>query len=164
MNSEKIIQINIKPDTPGKHGLPKMSVSSAEIHYGGVDGDYNTYRQEKKKGEPDMAVMLITQGILDDLNTEGWPVNNGDLGENLTIQGLDYDCIEPEQTYRVGTALIQISFKCEPCIYLYSLPYIGDEHGQEFMKTIKDRRGWYARVLEEGVVKEGDCFQLENSL
>jgi MOSC domain-containing protein YiiM len=50
------------------------------------------------------------------------------------------------------------------CTYLYSLPYIGDERGPEFIKTVKDRRGWYARVLEEGVVKEGDCFQLENSL
>jgi MOSC domain-containing protein YiiM len=41
------------------------------------------------------------------------------------------------------------------------LPYIGDERGQEFMKTIKDRRGWYARVLEEGVVQSGDQITLE---
>ena len=161
MNSGKILQISVKPSTPGEHGLPKMSVSSAEIHYGGVDGDYNNFRQEKKSGEPDMAVMLITQGILDDLNSEGWPVESGDLGENLTISDLSYISIEPEQKFRMGTALIQISFKCEPCTYLYSLPYIGDERGQEFMKTIKDRRGWYARVLEEGSVKTGDKFQLE---
>ena len=61
----------------------------------------------------------------------------------------------------MGSALIQISFKCEPCTYLYSFPYIGDERGQEFMKTIKDRRGWYARVLEEGVVRAGDIIKLE---
>ena len=161
MNSGKILQISVKPSTPGEHGLPKMSVSSAEIHYGGVDGDYNNFRQEKKSGEPDMAVMLITQGILDDLNSEGWPVESGDLGENLTISDLSYISIEPEQKFRMGTALIQISFKCEPCTYLYSLPYIGDERGQEFMKIVKDRRGWYARVLEEGVVSAGDIIKLE---
>ena len=114
MNSGKILQISVKPSTPGEHGLPKMSVSSAEIHYGGVDGDYNNFRQEKKSGEPDMAVMLITQGILDDLNSEGWPVESGDLGENLTISDLSYISIEPEQKFRMGTALIQITFKCEP--------------------------------------------------
>ncbi len=47
------------------------------------------------------------------------------------------------------------------CTYLYSLPYIGDERGQEFMKTVKDRRGWYARVLEEGVVSASDIIKLE---
>ena len=161
MNSGKIIQISVKPSMPGEHGLPKISVPKAEMHFGGVDGDYNTYRQEKKKGDPDMAVMLIPQRILDDLNNEGWPVECGDLGENLTISGLPYASIEPEQKYRVGTVLLQISFKCEPCTYLYSLPYIGDERGQEFMKTIKDRRGWYARVLEEGVVRAGDIIKLE---
>jgi MOSC domain-containing protein YiiM len=61
----------------------------------------------------------------------------------------------------VGSALLQISFKCEPCTYLYVLPYVGDERGSEFIKTVKDRRGWYARVLEEGSVKTGDKFQLE---
>ena len=161
MNLGKIIQISVKPSMPGEHGLPKISVPKAEMHFGGVDGDYNTYRQEKKKGESDMAVMLIPQRILDDLNNEGWPVECGDLGENLTIGDLSYGAIEPDQKYRVGSALIQISFKCEPCTYLYSLPYIGDERGQEFMKTIKDRRGWYARVLEEGVVRAGDIIKLE---
>ena len=161
MNSGKILQIRVKPSTTGEHGLPKMSVSSAEIHYGGVDGDYNNFRQEKKSGEPDMAVMLITRGILDDLNSEGWPVESGDLGENLTISDLSYISIEPEQKFRMGTALIQISFKCEPCTYLYSLPYIGDERGPEFIKTVKDHRGWYARVLEEGVVSAGDIIKLE---
>ena len=161
MNSGKVLQISVKPSTTGEHGLPKISVPEAEMHFGGVDGDYNTYRQEKKSGEPDMAVMLITQEILDDLNSEGWPVEYGDLGENLTIGDLSYGAIEPDQKYRVGSALIQISFKCEPCTYLYSLPYIGDECGQEFMKKIKDRRGWYARVLEEGVVSASDIIKLE---
>lgn len=159
-HSGNIIQISVKPSTPGEHGLPKIAVPSAEIHFGGVNGDYNNFRQEKKRGEPDMAVMLITRGILDDLNKEGWPVGNGDLGENLTISNLSYSSIEPDQKYRVGTALIQISFKCEPCTYLYTLPYLGKEKGPEFIKTVKDRRGWYARVLEEGVMKSGDSIQL----
>ena len=161
MDSGNILQISVKPSTPDEHGLPKKAVESAEIHFGGVDGDYNNFRQEKKKGEPDMAVMLITRGVLDDLNSEGWPVESGDLGENLTISDLSYASIQPEQKYRVGTALLQISFKCEPCTYLYSLSYLGKEKGTEFFKIVKDRRGWYARVLEEGVVSAGDIIKLE---
>ncbi len=49
MTSGNIIQISVKSSTPGEHGLPKKAVSSAEIHYGGVDGDYNNYRQDKKR-------------------------------------------------------------------------------------------------------------------
>ena len=48
MNSGKILQISVKPSTPGEHGLPKISVPETEMRFGGVDGDYNTYHYEKR--------------------------------------------------------------------------------------------------------------------
>ena len=153
---EKICSINIKPDTPGQHGLPKLPVNSTRIIRNGLEGDYNRYRHIKKKNDPDMAVLLLPMEIIEELNEEGWSIKPGDLGENLTTAGIAIKDFSPGKTYRVGEATIQITFKCEPCTNLYSLPYVGREKGPEFMKTMMDRRGWYASVNEEGQVNVGD--------
>jgi len=88
--SVTVIQISVKPDTPGEVGLPKMSVDQALVKKEGLEGDYNRARKKKKDNDPDMAVMIISTDILDQLNQEGWPVKPGDVGENLTITNIDY--------------------------------------------------------------------------
>ena len=66
-----VIQISVKPDTPGEVGLPKMSVGKALVKKEGLEGDYNRARKKKKDNDPDMAVMVISTDILDQLNQEG---------------------------------------------------------------------------------------------
>ena len=39
--SVTVIQISVKPDTPGEVGLPKMSVGQALVKKEGLEGDYN---------------------------------------------------------------------------------------------------------------------------
>jgi len=158
--SASVIQISVKPDTPGEVGLPKMPVDQVWVKKEGLEGDYNRARM-KKGNDPDKAVMIISTDILDQLNQEGWPVKPGDVGENLTITNIDYKKIAAGQKYLIGEAEIEISFICEPCTNLYKLPYIGTQRGPEFMATIMNRRGWYARVLKEGLVSVGDTFLLQ---
>ena len=98
-------------DTPGEAGLPKVSIPTTRFTVNGLDGDYNRFRVNKKQNDPDMAVMLISMDILNDLNNEGWPVMPGDLGENLTLENIDYSSIQPGQKYAVGSAEIEISCK-----------------------------------------------------
>ena len=50
--SSSILQINVKPNTPGEAGLPKIAIDSAEISFLGVEGDYNRFRFNKKKKWP----------------------------------------------------------------------------------------------------------------
>ena len=159
--SASVIQISVKPDTPGEVGLPKMSVGQALVKKEGFEGDYNRARKKKKDNDPDMAVMIISTDILDQLNQEGWPVKPGDVGENLTITNIDYKKIAAGQIYLIGEAEIEISFICEPCTNLYKLPYVGTQRGPEFMAAIMNRRGWYARVLKEGLVSVGNTFLLQ---
>lgn len=154
--SASLKQINVKPQTPGAHGLPKSPVGLTNITSVGLDGDYNNWRMSKKNNDPDLAVMLISTDVLEQLNSEGWPVTAGDLGENLTLTGIDYDTIKLGKKYSIGEVEIEISLICEPCSNLYALPYVGQEKGPEFMKTLVNRRGWYARVLNPGTVCNGD--------
>ncbi len=158
--SASVIQISVKPDTPGEVGLPKMPVDQVWVKKEGLEGDYNRARM-KKGNDPDKAVMIISTDILDQLNQEGWPVKPGDVGENLTITNIDYKKIAAGQKYLIGEAEIEISFICEPCTNLYKLPYVGTQRGPEFMATIMNRRGWYARVLKEGLVSVGNTFLLQ---
>ena len=153
-------QINVKPDIQGEVGLPKMPINTANVTFSGIDGDYNRFRKKKKDNDPDMAIMIISTDILFELNQEGWPVQPGDLGENVTLSGMDYGSIEPGQQYKIGDVTLEISFICDPCSNLYALPYVGEDHGMEFIKTLMNRRGWYARVLTPGIMKPGDGVAL----
>ena len=155
-----VVQVNVKPDSPGEAGLPKVSIPTTRFTVNGLDGDYNRFRVNKKQNDPDMAVMLISMDILNDLNNEGWPVMPGDLGENLTLENIDYSSIQPGQKYAVGSAEIEISIICDPCTNLSALNYVKNEKISEFIKTLMNRRGWYARVIKEGEVSSGDKVKL----
>jgi MOSC domain-containing protein YiiM len=141
-------------------GLPKIAVELANVTVSGIDGDYNRFRKKKKNNDPDMAIMILCTDILSQLNQEGWPAQPGDLGENLTLTGMDYASIETGQQYKIGDVTLEISIICDPCSNLYILPYVGNERGPAFIKTLMNRRGWYARVLTPGAIKSGDSVTI----
>ncbi|WP_420601205.1 MOSC domain-containing protein [Flagellimonas sp.] len=91
--------------------------------------------------------------------------NWGMFGENLTVEGLDESKLCIGNTYRLGTALVQITQPREPCFKL------GVKFGtQDILKQFLDHGfpGTYVSVLEEGEVTVGDVFELtqesENAL
>ena len=149
-------QINVKPQTPGEHGLPKKPTDSAFVSLAGVRGDYNLYRHEKRNDDPDMALLVMPLETIRELNSEGWPIKPGDLGENLTTTGIPYSAFAVGKVFAVGDVRFQVSKPCDPCDNLWLLPYVGREKGPAFLKTMLNRRGWYARVLSEGLVRTGD--------
>jgi MOSC domain-containing protein YiiM len=151
-----IQQVNVKPSTPGERGLPKKPVGSANVTRKGVQGDFNLYRHEKLRDDPDSALLLMPIEMIGELNSEGWPIRPGDLGENFTISGIPYSEFAVGKIYAVGQLRLQIARRCDPCTNLYGLPYVGSSKGPEFLKVMLGRRGWYARVLEEGPVTTGD--------
>ncbi|MDB9884428.1 MOSC domain-containing protein [Candidatus Marinimicrobia bacterium] len=155
-----IFQINVKANTPRQVSLPKISVDAAIISKWGLEGDYNKFRKEKKKNDPDMAVMILSTDILEALNNEGWPVNSGDLGENLTLTNIDYNKMKLGDKLEIGEVRLEISLICDPCTNLNNLPYVGKEKSTLFIKTLMKRRGWYARVLKAGKVIVGDSVSL----
>ena len=153
-------RIGVKGRDPNETGLVKPSVASAQIRTGGLDGDHNHYRQEELHGDADSAVLLLAAETIESLNHDGWPVRPGDLGENLTVRGLPAELLGPGTRLSVGEAEIEISRTCDPCRNLYGLPYVGLERGPAFLRAALGRRGWYARVGREGVVRVGDRIEV----
>jgi len=157
-----VVQLNRKPEVPGEHGLPKVPVPTARVSRSGVEGDFNRYRTEEKHRDPDMAVLILPFEVISALNQEGWPVRPGDLGENLTSSGLPNNEFRPSRKVRAGSVLLEVSKPCDPCNNLYLLPYVGTTRGPEFLRTTLGRRGWYCRVVEEGVIQKGDPIRFES--
>jgi len=146
----------VKSKTKGEHGLPKKPVTSALVTRAGVEGDFNVYRHDERKDDPDQALLIMPIETIRELNTEGWPIKPGDLGENLTTVGISYGAFSVGKHFTAGEMRFQISKPCEPCANLYSLPFVGESKGPAFLKVMLGRRGWYARVIKEGMIRTGD--------
>ena len=152
----KVVRVSVKPEPKVGTGLQKHAVPAVNVTAGGVEGDFNRYRHENLADDPDSAVLLMTGEMIADVNRHGWPVGAGDLGENLTLEGVPYEDLHPGTVVTAGNVVLQVSRACTPCTNLYELPYVGDAKGPEFLRFMIDRRGWYARVLRPGRVYAGD--------
>lgn len=148
----RLLRLSVKPQVPGEFGLPKYAVDRLEISVDGAAGDYNNYRMRTLKGDPDQAIMLLTDEVIQQLRAEGWPVQEGDFGENLTLGGVAESELGMGVQLSAGEVLLEITKRCDPCTELGSLPYVGKSRTAEFIRTTKGRRGWYARVLQPGSV------------
>ena len=143
-----IFSVNISPG-----GVPKLPVAEALITAGGLDGDRQ--RNLKHHGGPDRAVCIYSIERILALQGEGHPIGAGSVGENLTLSGIDWDSVVPEAMLEVGDALLAIVSFTPPC------RTIRDSFTEEKFSRLSQKHfpGWsrvYARVLREGLVREGD--------
>jgi MOSC domain-containing protein YiiM len=156
--SGKVIQVNIKSKTANEVGLPKKKVLTAYFSKKNVGEDHNNYRMTLSRERIDNRPVLIYPiELINQLNSEGWAVKPGDLGENITTKDIIYDKLIPGSKYQLGEkVVIEITEVCKPCSNLSVLSYVGEEKVNEFIKTLVGRRGMFAKVLQEGEVHMGD--------
>jgi MOSC domain-containing protein YiiM len=131
-----------------KERMPKTEAFSGQITKQGVEGDHNRYRKVKKKNTPDRALLRMTTDVLAALQKEGYPVNPGDLGENLLLD-IPYASLHPGNAYRIQEVEFEITELCTPCKNLLKLPY----GSTKLLKTLQGRRGWFAKVTTEGTLR-----------
>ncbi|MBI2632526.1 MOSC domain-containing protein [Candidatus Pacearchaeota archaeon] len=153
-----IYQLNIKSKVEGERGLPKKAVEFGNLTFNGFEGDYNHFRTNWKSGTFNRSVLIIPLETICELKIEEWPVESGHLGENITTKGIPYSSFAIGKKYSIGVAEIEISEICKPCKVLSTLPYIGNERISEFVKALVCRRGWYAKVIREGLLRKGDLI------
>jgi len=81
----------------------------------------------------------------------------GMLGENLTIEGLDERELHIGDIYKIGNAIVQITQPREPC-YKFAMKFDSPNVLSQFIAH--GFPGTYVRVIEEGLVKTNDTFEL----
>jgi MOSC domain-containing protein YiiM len=156
----EVVRLHRKPKEGRGRGIPKPSVPELTLTPDGVEGDFNRWRTEKADGDPDQAVLLMREETLEDLRAEGWAVRPGDLGENVTLAGISADALSPGARVQLGEVVLEVSKPCDPCVVLYRLPYVGVDRGPRFLRALKGRRGWFARVLRGGTIGRGVRVEL----
>jgi MOSC domain-containing protein YiiM len=91
-----------------------------------------------------------------ELNAEGHPIRPGTAGENVTLEGMDWDAVTPGKRYRLGEEVeIEITSYTTPCQNIAA-----SFKDEEFKRILhKIHPGWsrvYARILKEGELRVGD--------
>jgi MOSC domain-containing protein YiiM len=81
----------------------------------------------------------------------------GGLGENLTSVGIDEEAVCVDDIFAVGTARLQVSEPRIPCRTIAAR--FGDDRVGRLMRD-SGWRGFYCRVLEDGLVRAGDAMTL----
>ena len=109
-------------------------------------------------GGPDQAVYAYSREDLDFWAAElGRDVENGFVGENLTIEGYDVSGAVIGERWRIGTAVFEVSTTRVPC---WKLGVRTGEPGMErrFGKAL--RPGAYLRIVTEGEIGAGDAVEV----
>ncbi len=73
----------------------------------------------------------------------------GEIKENLTVTGMDFQKLGVGQMLRVGQSLMEITTPCDPCPRM-------DEIRMGLQEELRGQRGWLCRVVEAGTIRQGD--------
>jgi MOSC domain-containing protein YiiM len=151
----RILQVNVSPG-----GVPKRPVAEAHVGPEGLAGD--AVDHPKIHGGPERAVCLFSAEIIDRLQAEGHPITAGDVGENLTVSGLDWPALEVGLVLDVGDAVrLQLTQRVEPCRTIAGA-FAEGQFRRIQPARVPDETRWYARVLHDGTVRPGDAVQVES--
>lgn len=153
MSVGRVVRVNVSPG-----GVPKLPTAAAHVTREGLAGD--GHRDAEHHGGPERAVCLYALEAIEALRREGHPIAPGSLGENLTVQGLDWAAITPGTILSVGEeAVLQVTRYTSPCGNI-RLAFVGGDYARVSQKR---HPGWsrvYARVLHEGTVRQGDAVRV----
>ncbi|MDB4917323.1 MAG: domain containing protein [Gemmatimonadetes bacterium] len=138
-------------------GVPKLPIERAEVQLTGIVGDWQ--RDRRYHGGPDRALCLYSAELIGALRVEGHPVWPGAMGENVTIEGLDWAVMQPGARLRIGTVVLEITNFAPPCNTISG----AFTDGRFKRASEKVHPGWsrvYARIIREGVIVLGDQAEL----
>mgnify|MGYP000684071872 CR=1 FL=1 len=152
-----------------KGGLPKFAISEAWAGPLGLEGDVQQHT--KYHGGPAKALLLVSAEDLAALAAAGYPVSAGGLGENLTVEGIDFRLLRPGHRFLAGGAVIELTALRRPCraLDLYNASAPGPIQDQlydvqckagDFSSPRWAMGGFYASVLQPGFIRTGDTIAL----
>lgn len=128
----------------GPGGIPKQSVPEAQLGRLGLEGD--KHRHPEHGGE-NRAVCLFSTADYTTLRRDGVLADSpGTFGENLLIEGLDFDDLKPGDHLQIGDQVVLEIHDCrEPCITLESVD-------TRFPALMEGRSGFMCRVVTCGLL------------
>jgi MOSC domain-containing protein YiiM len=150
------------------HRFSKPRAAAITVRAGlGVEGDahYGVTVQHRSRARRDPSapnlrqVHLVTSELLDSLVAQGFAVDPGAIGENVTTRGIDLLALATGTRLRLGPdAVVEVTGLRNPCVQL-------DRFQTGLQRAVLDRdaggnlirkSGVMAIVLHDGVIRPGD--------
>ncbi|HEX9540943.1 MAG TPA: MOSC domain-containing protein [Streptosporangiaceae bacterium] len=164
MASARVVSVNIGAATDaewagrvGRSAIDKRS-AAGPVRIGRLGAAGDEQADKAHHGGYDQALYAYAREDLD------WWVErlsrelpDGTFGENITTAGLDISGALIGETWRLGTALVQVTSPRVPCVVFAG--WMGERH---WVKRFADARrpGAYLRVLKEGAAGRGDPVEV----
>jgi MOSC domain-containing protein YiiM len=149
----RIVQISISAG-----GVPKRPVDEARVTAAGIDGD--GHRNTRHHGGPDRALCLYSIERIRALAAEGHPIVPGSIGENVTIEGLEWSDVAPGTRMRLGPrVVIEVTRYTSPCFNI-TASFTDGDYSRVSQKQQPGSSRVYARVLTEGVIRRDEPVKL----
>ena len=157
----------------GGHRFSKTVVTTVHLIEGfGVEGDAHAgvtvkhrSRVAKNPNQPNLRqVHLLSQELLQELQRQGFPIEPGMLGENITTTGIDLRALPVGTRLRLGaTAVVEVTGLRNPCVQIENfheglLRAVLDRDVQGHMQR---KAGVMSIVLEAGDVTAGDAIGVD---
>jgi MOSC domain-containing protein YiiM len=148
-----LVSINVSPG-----GVPKRRVTDAKVSLLGLLKD--AQNDKKHHGGPERAVCVYSLEKIHSLQAEGHPIDVGTAGENVTVEGIDWDLVVPGARIRLGDeVLLEVASFTKPCKTIKA-SFIDGRFARISQKL---HPGWsrvYTRVLSEGEIRFGDAVEV----
>lgn len=135
-------------------GVPKRAVPAGRVTTLGLRGD--AQRDREHHGGPERALCLFSLERIRALQAEGHPIAPGSIGENLTLEGIEWSEVVPGTYLQLGSeVVIQVTRYTAPCANI-----TGSFRTHDYARVSQKRHPGdsrvYARVLREGDLASGD--------
>lgn len=149
----RIVQISVSPGA-----VPKHPGRSARVTAFGLEGD--AQRDHGHHGGPDWTLCLFSQERIHARQAEGHPITPGSIGENLAIEGVDWNPVTPGCCLLLGEdVVVQVTRHTAPCLAL-TPSFRHRDYSLGARKRHPGDSRVYARVLREGSLTNGGPVQL----
>ena len=124
---------------------------------GGVAGD--AQRDRELHGGPDRALCLFSMELIRTLQAEGHPIAPGEIGENLTVEGLDWNKVAPGARLLLGEdVLVEVTRYTSPCTNIRAA-FTGGEYARVSQKRHPGASRLRPRA-PDGAIRRGDPVRL----
>ena len=145
-----VVSIVYKPEkAPAQaQAYHRVPLQTAELVIGhGIEGDL-------KGGHPKRQINIMCHETLEQLRSEGFHVEPGQMGEQITVTGLDINALKPGERVQIGTdAVIEIVE-----------PRTGCDRFQQYQgrhpSDAAGRLGQMAMVVAGGTIRIGDMIRV----
>ena len=126
-------------------GVPKLPIRRGTITASGVQGDAHAHAKHIR---PDRAISILDVEIIRQLNAEGFAIRPGTSGENLSVEGLHVQQMQPGDLLRIGQVVLRLEEPRKPCFVL-------DAIDPRLKHEIVGRCGYMASVVRGGTIRPG---------